>query len=90
MKLARKGLRFIRNEGAKTESQCFAFLDSFLKEKSGPTIAFLSKLYIKNMRNKQSRGTIRGLVVSNHEKCTNIKLMVHHMVSHFLNKYFCI
>ena len=43
VKLAPKRLRFIRNEEAKTESQCFVFLDSFLKEKSGPTIAFLNK-----------------------------------------------
>ena len=43
VKLAPKGLRFIRNEEAKTEPQCFVFLDSFLKEKSGPTIAFLNE-----------------------------------------------
>ena len=43
VKLEPKGLRFIRNEEAKTESQCFVFLDSFLKEKYGPTIAFLNK-----------------------------------------------
>ena len=33
------------------------------------------KLHIKNRRNKQPRATIRGLAVSNHEKCkTDVRL----------------
>ena len=38
-----EGAEMKRNEVTETVSQWFVFLDSFLKEKSGPTIAFLNK-----------------------------------------------
>ena len=40
-------LRFTRYDGAKTESQGFVFLDSFLKERSGPTTAFLNTITLR-------------------------------------------